>query len=75
MLILDEATSALDPVVELQVEENVRRRGITCLVVAHRLSTVRDADEILVVDGGRVVQRGCFQDLLHEGLFSELIHG
>ena len=75
ILVLDEATSALDPVVEADVEGNLRRRGITTLVVAHRLSTIRDADEILVVDEGRIVQQGSFETLSREGLFAELVHG
>ena len=75
IIVLDEATSALDPVVEADVEAHLRARGVTAIVVAHRLSTIRDADEILVVDGGRIVQRGSFSELSREGLFAELVHG
>jgi len=76
VLILDEATSALDAATEARVQKALSRlmAGRTTFIIAHRLSTVREADEILVFEGGRIVERGAFADLVAKGgRFAELV--
>lgn len=74
IIILDEATSALDAKTEFEVVNAIKERGITCIVIAHRLSTVRDCDEIIVLDNGKVVERGRHEDLMRAGgAYSELV--
>jgi ATP-binding cassette subfamily B protein len=76
ILILDEATSALDTATETRVGRALKTlmTDRTTFIIAHRLSTVRDADEILVFDGGRIVERGSFQELLaRKGRFATLV--
>lgn len=74
IIIMDEATSALDAKTEYDVVKAIKDRGITCIVVAHRLSTIRDCDEIIVLDRGNVVERGTHTELYEKnGLYTQLV--
>ena len=74
IIIMDEATSALDAKTEYEVVKSIKDRGVTCIVVAHRLSTIRDCDEIIVLDCGNVVERGTHDELYAKGgLYTQLV--
>lgn len=80
ILILDEATSALDNtserLIQSAIEQLMKETGMTVLSIAHRLTTLKNADQIIVMDGGRIVQSGTYGELIEQdGIFSDMYHG
>lgn len=75
LVVLDEATSSLDAVLEAEIDDALRRRGCACVIIAHRLSTVRDCDEIIVLAKGRTIQQGSHDELMRDraGLYRHLV--
>ena len=74
VIIMDEATSALDAKTENEVVQAVKNRGVTCIIISHRLSIIRDCDEIIVLDHGQAVERGTHDELYAAGgLYAELV--
>ena len=72
ILLFDEATSALDNITQKQVADSLARLGCTRVVIAHRLSTVKDCDRIIVMDNGSIVEEGTYDELVaQKGLFYE----